>query len=49
MSVPYPQVPLDVEGYPVAPEGLKLEQVHLYVRHGQKRIFPLKIHCTEFL
>jgi acid phosphatase len=26
--------PLDVEGYPVAPEGLGLEQVHIYVRHG---------------
>lgn len=30
----YPQVSLDVEGYPVAPEHLKLDQVHLYVRHG---------------
>jgi len=27
-------VPLDVEGYPVAPENLALEQVHVYVRHG---------------
>ena len=27
-------VPLDVDGYPVAPPELELEQVHLYVRHG---------------
>jgi hypothetical protein len=30
----YPQVPLDVDGYPIGSEGLKLEQVHVYVRHG---------------
>ncbi|KAF8970225.1 histidine phosphatase superfamily [Flammula alnicola] len=29
----YPQAPLDVEGYPVAPGNLQLEQVHVYVRH----------------
>lgn len=29
-----PQVPLDVQGYSLAPEGLQLEQVHVYVRHG---------------
>lgn len=29
-----PQVPLDVKAYPVAPEDLTLEQVHVYVRHG---------------
>ena len=29
------QVGLDVEKYPVAPEGLELEQVHVYVRHGE--------------
>ena len=28
-------VPFDVDDYPVAPEGLELEQVHLYVRHGE--------------
>ena len=28
-------VPFDVDNYPVAPEGLELEQVHLYVRHGE--------------
>lgn len=27
-------VPLDVEKYPVAPDNLALEQVHVYVRHG---------------
>ena len=27
-------VPLDVEKYPVAPDNLTLEQVHVYVRHG---------------
>ncbi|KAF8899757.1 histidine phosphatase superfamily [Gymnopilus junonius] len=32
----YPQVPLDVENYPVGPEGLQLEQVHVYVRHGER-------------
>ncbi|TFK71894.1 phosphoglycerate mutase-like protein [Pluteus cervinus] len=31
-----PQVPLDVENYPVAPEGLELQQVHVYVRHGER-------------
>ena len=28
-------LPLDVEGYPVAPPELELEQVHIYVRHGK--------------
>ncbi|KAJ3782805.1 histidine phosphatase superfamily [Lentinula aff. detonsa] len=28
--------PLDVEKYPVAPSGLELEQVHIYVRHGER-------------
>jgi len=27
-------VPLDVENYPLAPPTLRLEQVHLFVRHG---------------
>jgi hypothetical protein len=30
------QVPLDVETYPVAPQGLELQQVHVYVRHGER-------------
>jgi hypothetical protein len=31
-----PEVQLDVEGYPLAPDGLVLEQVHVYVRHGER-------------
>ncbi|KAF5318508.1 hypothetical protein D9619_010708 [Psilocybe cf. subviscida] len=31
-----PQVPLDVEGYLPAPDNLKLEQVHVFVRHGER-------------
>ncbi|KAF9255270.1 phosphoglycerate mutase-like protein [Marasmius fiardii PR-910] len=32
-----PKAPgLDVERYPVAPEGLELEQVHIYIRHGER-------------
>ncbi|KAG6915556.1 hypothetical protein DXG01_010961 [Tephrocybe rancida] len=31
-----PQVPLEVDNYPVAPTGLVLEQVHVYVRHGER-------------
>ncbi|KIJ14520.1 hypothetical protein PAXINDRAFT_12617 [Paxillus involutus ATCC 200175] len=30
------EAPLDVEGYPETPAGLKLEQVHVYVRHGER-------------
>lgn len=30
----YPQMPLEVDGYAVAPNNLQLEQVHIYVRHG---------------
>lgn len=32
-------VPLDVEGYPVAPADLELEQVHVYIRHGMFNLF----------
>ncbi|KAF8157020.1 histidine phosphatase superfamily [Crassisporium funariophilum] len=32
----YPQLPLEVDGYAVAPENLELEQVHVYVRHGER-------------
>ncbi|KAJ3885101.1 histidine phosphatase superfamily [Lentinula edodes] len=28
--------PLDLGKYPVAPSGLELEQVHIYVRHGER-------------
>ncbi|TFK49423.1 phosphoglycerate mutase-like protein [Heliocybe sulcata] len=31
-----PQVALDVENYPIAPEQLELEQVHVYIRHGER-------------
>ncbi|KAL0566125.1 hypothetical protein V5O48_015895 [Marasmius crinis-equi] len=30
------QTGLDVEKYAVAPEGLELQQVHVYVRHGER-------------
>lgn len=28
-------IPLDVEHYPIPPPELELEQVHVYVRHGE--------------
>jgi len=31
-----PEVSLDVEGYPLAPHDMKLEQVHVFVRHGER-------------
>jgi nitrate reductase cytochrome c-type subunit len=44
-ALPYiyrpPQVPLDVKGYPIAPQDLKLEQVHVYVRHGKGKSYPV--------
>ncbi|CAA7268373.1 unnamed protein product [Cyclocybe aegerita] len=40
----YPQAPLDVNGYPVAPENLQLEQVHVYVRHGERT--PVGVRMT---
>lgn len=44
-ALPYtyrpPQVPLDVKGYPIAPNELKLEQVHVYVRHGMLKYCPV--------
>ena len=33
-----PQVPLDVDSYPVAPPELELEQVHVFIRHGMSKI-----------
>ncbi|KAG7446831.1 phosphoglycerate mutase-like protein [Guyanagaster necrorhizus] len=39
------QAPLDVERYPVAPEGLKLEQVHVYVRHGERS--PVGVRLSD--
>ncbi|KAI0646511.1 phosphoglycerate mutase-like protein [Trametes meyenii] len=38
-------VPLDVEGYPVAPSELELEQVHIYVRHGERS--PVGVRMSE--
>ncbi|KAF9649732.1 phosphoglycerate mutase-like protein [Thelephora ganbajun] len=40
-------VPLDVENYPVAPDNLALEQVHVYVRHGERT--PVKPRMTEHI
>ncbi|KAG2105162.1 histidine phosphatase superfamily [Suillus cothurnatus] len=37
--------PLDVESYPVAPEGLDLEQVHVYVRHGERT--PVRVRMSD--
>ncbi|KAH9477792.1 putative acid phosphatase SPBC4.06 [Psilocybe cubensis] len=41
----YPQVPLEVDNYPVGPEGLQLEQVHVYVRHGERT--PVGVRLTD--
>ncbi|TCD67802.1 hypothetical protein EIP91_011930 [Steccherinum ochraceum] len=38
-------LPLDVEGYPTAPSGLELQQVHIYVRHGERT--PVGIRMSE--
>ncbi|KAF9041275.1 histidine phosphatase superfamily [Panaeolus papilionaceus] len=38
-----PQV--DVEGYQIPPEGLKLKQVHVYVRHGERT--PVGVRMTN--
>ncbi|KIL63494.1 hypothetical protein M378DRAFT_164353 [Amanita muscaria Koide BX008] len=40
-----PQVPLDVEGYPAAPDGLELEQVHIYIRHGERT--PVAVRLAD--
>lgn len=37
--------PLDVEGYPLAPAELQLEQVHVFVRHGERT--PVRIRMTD--
>lgn len=47
--------PLDAEGYPVAPEGLHLQQVHVYARHGafesvqlsHLRLVAYRLHSGE--
>ncbi|KAK7046664.1 acid phosphatase [Favolaschia claudopus] len=42
-----PQAPLDVKGYPVAPADLQLEQVHIYVRHGERT--PVGVRLAPFI
>jgi hypothetical protein len=37
-------VPLDVESYPIAPDNLVLEQVHVYVRHGRQMVAAFTFH-----
>ncbi|KAH6891918.1 histidine phosphatase superfamily [Coprinopsis sp. MPI-PUGE-AT-0042] len=44
MSLRPPQVPLAVETYPVAPEPLKLQQVHVYVRHGERTPVGIRLN-----
>ncbi|KAG1718245.1 phosphoglycerate mutase-like protein [Suillus paluster] len=36
---------LDVKNYPVAPEGLDLEQVYIYVRHGERT--PVRVRMSD--
>ena len=38
---------LDVDSYPPTPSGLSLEQVHIYIRHGQP--LPVHFHLDPFL
>lgn len=46
-TVPGATVPLDVEGYPIAPPELELEQVHIYVRHGASQFSSMPgLHST---
>ncbi|THH11457.1 hypothetical protein EW146_g8034 [Bondarzewia mesenterica] len=40
-----PRPPLDVEGYPVAPSELELEQVHVFVRHGERT--PVSVRMAD--
>ena len=35
---------LDVNSYPPTPSGLSLEQVHVYIRHGE----PLLVHLLLY-
>lgn len=45
-----PQMPLEVDGYPVAPPNLQLEQVHIYVRHGAfLMIKGLTVQAVQFI
>ncbi|KAI0340408.1 phosphoglycerate mutase-like protein [Trametopsis cervina] len=38
-------IPFDVELYPVGPADLQLEQVHLYVRHGERT--PVRVRMSD--
>ncbi|KAL5514341.1 hypothetical protein ACEPAG_2429 [Sanghuangporus baumii] len=40
-----PQEALDVAGYPVAPSDLALEQVHIYIRHGERT--PVRVRMSD--
>lgn len=40
-------VPLDVGGYSIAPQGLTLEQVYLFVRHGTRHLCYSK-HLLQY-
>ena len=35
---------LDVDSYPPSPRGLSLEQVHIYIRHGEPLPVPLHLY-----
>ncbi|KAL5498675.1 hypothetical protein ACEPAH_2030 [Sanghuangporus vaninii] len=42
----YPlQEVLDVAGYPIAPSDLALEQVHIYIRHGERT--PVRVRMSD--
>ncbi|GBE87416.1 Probable acid phosphatase [Sparassis crispa] len=38
-------VPLDVDGYAIAPPELELQQVHIYMRHGERT--PVRVRMAE--
>lgn len=40
-----PQTPLDANAYPVAPDELSLQQVHVYVRHGERT--PVRVRMDD--
>ncbi|KAG9013480.1 hypothetical protein FRB94_002555 [Tulasnella sp. JGI-2019a] len=37
-------MPLDVNSYDLAPSGLKLEQVHIYIRHGERTPVSVRLN-----
>lgn len=39
---------LDVDAYPEAPQELELQQVHVYIRHGQYHLLVrIRIHAAQ--